>query len=155
MPFYIYILRMPIHFFSEEIIFKIDSPNKFKNWIKLTAEDEGFKIKALNYIFCSDQYLLSINKEFLNHYDYTDIITFDNSEKKGSIEGDIYISIERVKQNAETFGIAFNVELSRIIIHGLLHLTGYTDKLPEEKTLMTSKENSYLLKINIVPRGTI
>ncbi len=145
---------MPIHFFSEEINFKIDTPNKFKTWLRATAEAEGFKIKTLNYIFCSDQYLISINKEFLNHDDYTDIITFDNSETIKNIEGDIYISIQRVRQNAETFCITFNVELSRVIIHGLLHLTGYKDKLPEEKALMTLKEDEYLLKLDNVPRGT-
>lgn len=136
---------MSIHFFSEEINFKIESPNKFKKWLKSTAEAEGFKIKALNYIFCNDQYLNSINREFLNHDDFTDIITFDNSETTRNIEGDIYISIERVKQNAETFGTSFYIELSRIIIHGLLHLTGHKDKLPKRKSFYDLKRKRILI----------
>ena len=116
-----------LKFFSEEIDFKLTLPQKTSKWIKTISESEGYDLISLNYIFCSDEYLLEINKQYLDHDYYTDIITFDNSEDEGKIEGDIYISVDRVKENADTFGTDFETEMRRVLIHGLLHLMGYTD----------------------------
>lgn len=133
-----------IHFFEEDIRFKLKNRNGLKQWIKETIGAEGFKLKELNYIFCSDAYLLQINQQYLDHDTFTDIITFDNSEKAGIIEGDIFISIERIRENAMKFSSGEENELHRVIIHGALHLLGYQDKKAESKKLMTEKEDHYL-----------
>ena len=99
----------------------------------------------MNYIFCSDDYLLEVNKQYLDHDYYTDIITFDNSEEKGKLEGDIFVSIERVKENAENLKLAFDVELRRVLVHGLLHLIGFSDSDQELKNQMRAKEDECLL----------
>lgn len=135
-----------VNFFEEDIRFNLKNKNKVKEWIKATIASEGYKLKELNYIFCSDNYLLGINQQYLDHDTYTDIITFDNSEKKGIIEGDIFISIDRIRENAEKFATGEPNELHRVIIHGALHLLGYKDKSPKDKKLMTEKEDSYLAK---------
>jgi probable rRNA maturation factor len=132
---------MAIHFFEEDIKYKLKEKNKFKGWIKGIALGEGYKIGELNYIFCSDEYLYNINVEYLDHDTYTDIITFDNSEEEDLVEGDIFVSIERIQDNASTNNLPFETELKRVISHGLLHLLGYKDKTPEEKSIMRSKEN--------------
>ncbi len=131
---------MAINFFTEEI--KFDLPNKLKRkaWLKKLAETEKFRIGELNYIFCSDEYLYQINVDYLNHHTYTDIITFDNSESEKVIEGDIFISIDRVRENASKLNQSESQELSRVISHGLLHLMGYKDKAKAESELMRSKE---------------
>jgi rRNA maturation RNase YbeY len=100
----------------------------------------GFQIKELNYVFCSDEYLYQMNVDYLNHDTYTDIITFDNSEKADELEGDIFISVDRVRENAKTLQVAEEVELTRVLSHGLLHLMGYKDKTKEEASLMRNKE---------------
>ena len=100
--------------------------------------------KTINYIFCSDDYLLKINKEYLNHDTLTDIITFDNSEEEGKIEADIFISIDRIKENALSLKKDFDQELHRVIIHGLLHLLGYNDKTDDDKAEMRKKEDACL-----------
>lgn len=133
-----------IRFFSEDISFKIDLPRKKTLWIKEVARREKKTIKEINYIFCSDEYLLQLNHGFLKHKTLTDIITFDNSEDKTSLQGEIYISIDRVRENALKFKAAFEVELKRVMIHGVLHLIGYKDKKPSEKTLMRKKEEACL-----------
>jgi probable rRNA maturation factor len=133
-----------INFFEEDIHFKLKNKTGVKQWIKATIEAEGHKLKELNYIFCSDQYLLQINQQYLDHDTYTDIVTFDNSPKKGIIEGDIFISIERIRENAIKFNSGEVNELHRVIIHGALHLLGYQDKKPESKKIMTGKEDHYL-----------
>ncbi len=133
-----------IRFFSEGIPFKIDSPRKNVSWIKEVARREKKTIKEINYIFCSDGYLLQLNQGFLNHKTLTDIITFDNSEGKNGLEGEIYISIERVQENALKFNTEFEDELHRVMIHGVLHLIGYKDKKPSEKALMRKKEEACL-----------
>lgn len=104
---------------------------------------EKYQIGNISYIFCTDSYLLSINKQFLKHNYFTDIITFDYTEAK-TIKGEIYISIDRIKENAETFKVLFKDELFRVMIHGMLHLIGYDDKTPALKKIMTQKENEYL-----------
>ena len=133
-----------INFFEEDIHFDLKNKNKVKTWVKSTIAAEGYKLQELNYIFCSDAYLLQINQQYLDHDTYTDIITFDNSEKKKVIEGDIFISIDRIRENAEKFATGELNELHRVIIHGTLHLLGYKDKTAGEKALMTSKEDKYL-----------
>jgi len=114
-----------------------------KNWINNTVVNENKLVGEIQYIFCSDNYLLKINKKFLDHDYYTDIVTFDYDEKN-IISGDIYISIDRVKENAKIFEVDFNNELLRVIIHGILHLIGYNDKSDIEKNIMRNKENYYL-----------
>lgn len=138
-------LTMPaISFFNESVSYKLPNKLKLKKWIKSTIEKEGYNLEQLNFIFCSDEYLLGINQQFLNHDTYTDIITFDNSEVEKLIIGDIFISIERVKENAKIYKTNDFDEVCRIIIHGTLHLLGYKDKGKIAKTLMTDKENEYL-----------
>jgi probable rRNA maturation factor len=136
--------KISINFFSEETTFSPKSKSKLRSWISQTIIQEKHQLHELNFIFSSDDYLLKINQEYLKHDTYTDIITFDNSEEKGQILGDIFISIDRVKENAKNFNTAFQDELHRVMIHGTLHLLGYPDKKKEEKALMTKKENFYL-----------
>lgn len=133
-----------INFFEEDISFKLKNKTAVKQWIKAAIEAEGYKLKELNYIFCSDEYLLKINQQYLDHDTYTDIVTFDNSEKEGVIEGDIFISIDRIRENAVKFNSGEVNELHRVIIHGALHLLGYLDKTAEKKRIMTGKEDYYL-----------
>ena len=133
-----------INFFEEDISFKLKNKTAVKQWIKTTIEAEGYKLKELNYIFCSDEYLLKINQQYLDHDTYTDIVTFDNSEKDRIIEGDIFISIDRIRENAVKFNSGEANELHRVIIHGALHLLGYQDKTAEKKKIMTEKEDQYL-----------
>ncbi|WP_031527779.1 rRNA maturation RNase YbeY [Dyadobacter crusticola] len=135
-----------LNFFSEDVEFNLPRALKTKKWLKAASESEGYEIVELNYIFCSDDYLLEINKEYLDHDYYTDIITFDNSEEEKQLEGDIYISLDRVRDNAETFQVDFETELRRVLVHGLLHLAGYGDSNDEEKALMREKENQHLTR---------
>lgn len=135
-----------IHFFEEDIAYKLSNKIKLKQWITAAIIEEGFKLQELTYVFCSDEYLLKINQQYLDHDTYTDIITFDNTEEKGLINGDIFISIPRIKENAEKFGVAQTDELHRVIIHGALHLLGYKDKTTADKKKMTQKEDYYLAK---------
>ena len=133
-----------INFFEEDISYKLKNKSQVRRWISETIIAEGSRLKELNYIFCSDSYLLQINQQYLNHDTYTDIITFDHSEEEGSIAGDIFISIERIRENAAKFKVAEDEELHRVIIHGALHLLGYGDKNPADKKRMTEKEDFYL-----------
>jgi rRNA maturation RNase YbeY len=133
-----------IEFFDQDVTFKPSSPRKTKRWIQEVVRKERNQLVHLNYIFCSDNYLLSINQEYLGHKTLTDIITFDNSDDSEGIEGDVFISIDRVKANAESIDIPFDEELRRVIIHGALHLLGYKDKTQSEKALMRKKEDAYL-----------
>lgn len=133
-----------VSFFSEDIDFKVVNPLKTKKWIKNTSFSEGYEVSQLNYIFCSDEYLLEINRQYLDHDYFTDIITFDNSEEDKQLEGDIYISVDRVRDNAETFHTDFDSEMRRVLIHGLLHLVGYEDSSEALKTAMRAKEDEYL-----------
>jgi rRNA maturation RNase YbeY len=135
---------MAIHFFSEGVDFKPKNIKKLKNWVKQVVLKEKNSLKELNFIFCNDEYLHKINIEYLQHDTYTDIITFDNADKKNNIEGDIFISIERVKENAQKLKVDFETELHRVMIHGVLHLLGYKDKNLNEKKLMRAKEDEYL-----------
>jgi len=132
---------MGILFFEEDIKFSLPEKNKKKKWLKEIASLEGFKIGELNYIFCSDEYLYQINVDYLNHKTYTDIITFDNSEKEKLIEGDIFVSVDRIKDNAIKEKVSFEKELSRVMSHGILHLMGYKDKKEVDIISMRNMEN--------------
>ena len=136
--------QLPIHFFSEDISFILKEKNKVRNWIRNTIRSEGKKLRELNLIFCSDTYLLEINKQYLDHDTFTDIVTFDNSESPELIIGDIFISIDRIRENAAKYKVAEKDELHRVIIHGTLHLIGYKDKTKSDKNLMTEKEDQHL-----------
>ncbi|WP_158825709.1 rRNA maturation RNase YbeY [Mucilaginibacter lacusdianchii] len=133
-----------INFFTEDINYRLKDKLKLKSWIKDTIKAEGYLLDELNYILCSDAYLLQINQQYLNHDTFTDIVTFDNSEKEKRITGDIFISVERTQENAVKFNVSPETELHRVIIHGVLHLLGYLDKKPADKKLMTEKEDFYL-----------
>ena len=136
--------KLSIYFFTEETSFKPKNITVLKNWVNDAITKEKHLLEELNFIFCSDNYLLNINKEYLNHDTYTDIITFDNSEIPENIAGDIFISIDRVKDNAKSFKTTTQNELARVMIHGVLHLLGYKDKTKKDKDLMTEKEDFYL-----------
>ena len=131
---------MAISFFSEEIKFDLPQKLRRKSWLKKIAQSEDFKIGELNYIFCSDEYLYQINVDYLRHHTYTDIITFDNSEEEKVLEGDIFISIDRVRENALKHQQDETTELSRVISHGIFHLMGYKDKSQEESKAMKARE---------------
>jgi probable rRNA maturation factor len=133
-----------VNFFNEDIVFTLKNKIRVKDWIKSAIKAEGYSLQELNYIFCSDQYLLQINQQYLDHDTYTDIITFDNSDKHKIIVGDIFVSIERIRENAVKFNSGLENELHRVIIHGALHLLGYQDKKSESKKIMTQKEDHYL-----------
>lgn len=138
-----------IVFFNEDIDFKFQHKNLLKKWLKKVAETEGFKMKNLNYIFCSDEYLHKINVEYLEHDTYTDIITFDNSEEESDIEGDIFVSIERIKDNSQKLKTAFEDEFKRVLVHGLLHLCGYDDHSDEDELMMRNKEDFYIQQFSL------
>ena len=136
---------MAIYFFSEEVKFVLNEKLNRKRWLKRIATNAGFNIKELNYIFCSDEYLYQVNRDYLKHDTYTDIITFDNSENKDDIEGDIFVSIDRVRENAKTHTQEVETEMNRVLAHGLLHLMGYKDKTQEEAALMRLKEEESIM----------
>jgi len=143
---------MAILFFEEDIEFSLKEKNKTKKWLKEIANLEGQKVGELNYIFCSDEYLYEINVEYLDHKTYTDIITFDNSEKEKIIEGDIFVSIERIRDNALKENVTFEKELTRVMSHGILHLMGYKDKKKEDIKKIREMENKAIAlydKLNV------
>lgn len=120
-----------------------------KVWINDVVVAHNAKIIEINYIFCSDEYLLNVNKEYLQHDYYTDIITFDNSEYEGEIESDIFVSIDRIRDNAETLNEPFEREFHRVLIHGVLHLLGFKDKSEEDEKTMRAKEDECLALIGL------
>lgn len=132
-----------ISFYSEDISFELQNTNLTIVWIESTLKEEDKTLGEISYIFCSDDYLHKINMEHLNHDTYTDIITFNYCEDN-VVSADIFISIDRVKENAKTYDVDFSQELNRVLIHGVLHLVGYNDKTDEEQVIMTSKEDFYL-----------
>lgn len=134
---------MSISFNNQSIPFKLKEKAKLKLWIKSITEKEKHVIGTINYVFCNDNELLEINLKHLNHNTFTDIITFDYTEGS-KINSDIFISIERVNENAKKFSVAFEDELHRVMIHGILHLCGYKDKTKSDSELMRKKENSAL-----------
>lgn len=139
--------KAPVHFFSEEVTYTLKNKIRIREWIVATIHAEGYQLEELNFILCSDEYLLTLNKQYLNHDTYTDVITFDNSEALKTIAGDIFISIERIQENAKQFKGTVAEELCRVMVHGTLHLLGYKDKGKEAKQLMTQKEDFYLNRL--------
>lgn len=135
-----------IQFHFEDIQLDLSEPKLLIQWLNHTIESENQELSFLNYIFCSDEYLHSLNVQYLNHDTLTDVITFPYSNKQ--IEGDIFISIDRIKDNAKDFNVSMNDELHRVMVHGLLHLLGFGDKNEAEKVLMRKKENQYLQALN-------
>lgn len=132
-----------ISFSTVEINYDLRNKLKIKVWVKSILDTENKVAGDITYIFCNDEYLGSMNEKYLKHSTLTDIITFDYSEE-GIISGDIFISIERVKENAGSFNTTFNAELGRVMAHGVLHLSGYKDKTADDKKEMRSKEDFYL-----------
>ena len=133
-----------IEFSTYDISFELEDQDQIVNWISNVVSRENMQIEYLSYMFCSDEKLLEVNKQYLDHDYYTDIITFDQSDEEGIIEGDIFISIDRVRDNAKEMNQSFTDELHRVIIHGVLHLCGYGDKTPEEEKAMRKKEDECL-----------
>ena len=129
--------------FNYETEFLLEDEEADKVWISSVINLEKYELGEINYIFCSDDYLHKLNVEYLNHDTLTDIISFDYSVGK-KLHGDIYISVDRVKENAKEFKVSFVSELSRVMVHGILHYCGYKDKSDEEKELMRCKEDLYL-----------
>ncbi len=124
--------------------FQLSNPVEIKEWLKKSIQSEGKITGEINYIFCDDNYLSAINSKYLKHDTLTDIITFSNSSNPSIISGDIYISVERVSDNAGSMNLSFEEEISRVIIHGILHLLGYDDHTVDEKLQMRAKEDYYL-----------
>lgn len=143
-----------IRYFTEDTTFTLKGKRLVSKWLREVAEDRGFEIGELNYIFCSDPYLLAINRQFLGHDYETDIITFDNSEdylletgRKG-VSADIYISVDTVRINGKAYGEGFDREMHRVIVHGLLHLIGYDDCDDWHRSLMRTAENRALAALD-------
>ena len=134
-----------VSFIADSIEMPALDERKVTRWIRSVAADYNFAVGNINYIFCSDDRELEVNRQFLGHHYYTDVITFDYTSGK-TLNGDIFISLDTVRSNAEMVGAPFEEELRRIIIHGILHLTGQGDKTPETKAQMTAKEEKALAK---------
>ena len=133
--------------FNYELDFKLSNEEELSKWISSVISSEELKEGDINYIFCDDGYLHKLNVEFLDHDTLTDIISFDYCVGK-ELHGDIFISVERVKENAKDFKVLFEDELNRVLVHGVLHYCGYKDKLDEDTQLMRDKENHYLSQLN-------
>ena len=156
-----------INFFSEEIEFVLKRKRLQRAWLEQCIRLEKKQLVAVSFLFCSDSYLLGINKKYLKHDTLTDTVSFNYSEEAKKIEGDIYISVERVLENSAKFSDSFEEEISRVMIHGVLHLCGYNDKPLKQRVAMKKKEDRYLTLQKtmfhvkpknvraIVPRGTI
>ncbi len=134
--------------FNYETEFTLENEEAISGWISNVIKSEGKKEGEINYIFCDDEYLLEINKEHLQHDYYTDIISFDYSVGN-EINGDMFISVDRVKENAEDFNVTFEEELKRVIVHGVLHYCGYKDKSEVDELLMRSKEDEKLAMFHV------
>jgi probable rRNA maturation factor len=137
--------KQNVLFFSEDVQYTIRGKQKIRLWLSEVIRHEKKKPGNISVVLCSDRYLLQLNKKFLKHDYYTDIITFDYGEDK-TVSGDIMISIERVKENAASFKVPVSSELLRVIVHGVLHLCGYQDKNKNDRGIMTELENKYLLQ---------
>ncbi|MGB4843799.1 MAG: rRNA maturation RNase YbeY [Ferruginibacter sp.] len=133
-----------IHFYFFDRRPALKDRKSLKHFIENLFGKEKTPLTSLSYIFCSDERLLEVNIEFLKHDFYTDVITFDLSREKGIVEGEVYLSVDRIKENAKQLGLSFNEELHRVMFHGALHLCGYKDKSKDEASDMRSMENKYL-----------
>ncbi len=138
-----------IHYYNEDSTFSLEHPQLISHWIKSVFSEENCEFVTINFIFCSDTYLHELNVKYLQHDTLTDVITFAYS--KTPVEGDIFISIDRITENAKIYGVDTLTELYRVMVHGILHLIGYNDKTTEEQELMRNMENKYLLLLNLAP----
>jgi len=138
-----------IHYYNEDSTFSLEHPQLISHWIKSVFSEENCEFVTINFIFCSDTYLHELNIKYLQHDTLTDVITFAYS--KTPVEGDIFISIDRIIENAKIYGVDTLTELYRVMVHGILHLIGYNDKTTEEQELMRNMENKYLLLLNLAP----
>ncbi|OOB83486.1 rRNA maturation RNase YbeY [Flavobacterium columnare] len=134
--------------YNYETNFLLENEIGYTEWIESVVKSEDKELNEINYIFCDDEYLLQINKQYLDHDYYTDVISFDYTEE-GLITGDIFISIDRVKENASSLGVSFEEELKRVIIHGVLHYCGYKDKSSEEEETMRLKEDEKIKMFHV------
>jgi rRNA maturation RNase YbeY len=134
--------------FVYETGYQIDKPKKYTDWLIELAASEGFSVEQICYILSSDENVLAINDKYLHHQDYTDVITFDYSSGE-QLQGDIFISIDRIKENAQLFEVEMEEELRRVMAHGMLHLMGYKDKTKIEKKEMRHKENEKLKMFHV------
>ena len=134
--------------FNYETDFELENEAQYEDWISRIIESEGFDEGEINYIFCDDEYLHKINVEYLNHDTLTDIISFDYTVGN-LIQGDIFVSVERVKDNANDFNVSFEEELKRVLSHGVLHYCGYKDKSPKDEALMRSKEEEKMQMFHV------
>jgi len=134
--------------FNYELEFQLENDEQYSSWISNVISSENKKEGDINYIFCDDEYILEINKQYLNHDYYTDIISFDYSVGN-ELHGDIFVSIERVRENAVEFDVTFDEELKRVLAHGVLHYCGYKDKTEEEEFLMRSKEDEKIKMFHV------
>ncbi len=132
--------------FNYETDFKLDNEETISDWIEEVVNEEGFQLEEVNYVFCDDEYLHKLNVEFLSHDTLTDIISFDYTIGK-IIQGDIFISIERVRENAVDFDVEFVNELHRVMVHGILHYCGYMDKTDKDREVMRARENHYIKRL--------
>ena len=133
-----------INFFYEDVTFRLPQIRKYKTWLSASINREGRSVGEINFIFTSDAYLHQLNVVHLNHDTLTDVITFDHSEEDQALTADIFISVERVRDNSETFTVPFDQELQRVMIHGILHLVGYGDKTEEQLQTMRTKEDLHI-----------
>jgi probable rRNA maturation factor len=145
-------VNSPIQFFSEGIPFTLKNKPKIRKWLNVVIREEKKIPWYINFIFCNDGYLLELNKTYLKHDTLTDIITFPYPDDPDTVSGDIFISIERVRENADEFRQDFETELQRVMVHGVLHLIGYSDHGKKEKKIMTEREDYHLEKFH--PRGS-
>ena len=137
---------MAVHYYTDDCSYRLPEKRRTTAWLKAVAEEEGYTLGDVNYIFCSAARLLEMNKEFLAHDYYTDIITFDYSDRKGSgvVSGDVFIDVETVADNAHIYGATKIEEMRRVVVHGVLHLCGQKDKTPRANAQMHRKEDKYL-----------
>ena len=138
-----------VSYYFEDTDFRLKAKTRIKYWLKLVAESEVYRLGNVSVIFCSDNYILDINQRFLQHDYFTDIITFDYSEGN-RISGDLFISVDSVRENSLEYGTEFEGELHRVIVHGILHLIGYDDHTEEDVRVMRAKENYYLSLYDLI-----
>jgi len=144
-------INKKVQFFSQSLNIPLKDRKKFKSFVDNILRNEGKRLNLINFIFCTDEELRKLNNDFLNHNYYTDILTFNLSESKKDVTADIFISIDRTRDNAKSFSVSFSQELHRVMIHGVLHLCGYKDKKSADIKKMRARENWYLMKYFITP----
>ena len=133
--------------FNSQNDYSLNDSKPWVLWLEEVVSQEGYSVGEVDYVFCSDDYLLELNQEFLNHDTFTDIITFGGNVGK-TVNGEIYLSTERVMDNSKTYGVSFDLELSRVMVHGVLHLCGYNDKTDQEALKMQAREDYWLESLN-------